>query len=76
MLSVRRGRPDLVTRECRPTAVESYVEVALTSAGRPVNYYAAIFEAAAASELEVIMPLRPVGKKPPCVLRAFPPSAR
>src|SRR5512146_1379777 len=40
------------------------------------SYYAAISAVAASSELEVIVPLRPVGKNPPCAHRAFPPNAR
>ena len=38
--------------------------------------YAAIFATAALSELDVIVPLRPFGKKPPCFAPAFPPNAR
>jgi hypothetical protein len=38
--------------------------------------YAAAFAAIAGSVLDVIVPLRPVGKKPPCVAPGFPPNAR
>ena len=76
-MRVIRGRPDPVVN--RMPANRAGVVCDFTwrlRASAEANCYAAIIAAAAASVLELIMPLRPVGKKPPCLAPALPPKAR
>ena len=85
-----RGRPDPVgARNTGQPCWASLVGAGLRSAGSVQVFrrrsslnayaicYAAIFaDDVAASELKAMVPLRPVGKNPPCVALALPPNAR